>query len=420
MSPVQLLLDPRNTTGILAGKLWIREGSRADPYSKKGLHQILGGVINRGCGPYNHIEVADLIEGSGAELRCDTFEDGLLISLKCAAKDHSTILPLLGWMITSPILETSQINIERELSIQGLKRQNESPFHLAFNSWRELVYKGSVYGHDPLGSIDNIALINRDDIVGKAKKLPSSEKTLILSGSIPESYIDDISTIGKINLLTNGASNVSERQNEIEKFKQEEDKQTIVLTKQDISQVVLILGTKTIAHSHNDDLLLRLLSCYLGSGMSSLLFRKLREEYGVAYDVGVYHPIREYNAPFIVHASTTKEKANKSFELLISCWRSLMENELSEDDMHLIRAKFKGNMAQNSQTISQRAERKAQLMGFKMRVDYDETCIDRINSITSKEINQIANRYLQKPKLSICGHQNSLNKIQSQWLHKPF
>ena len=51
----------------------------------------------------------------------------------------------------------------------------------------------------------------------------------------------------------------------------------------DTEQVVLMLGQATVPHGHPDDLVLRLIQCHLGVGMSSLLFRRLREEHGVAY-----------------------------------------------------------------------------------------------------------------------------------------
>ena len=65
-----------------------------------------------------------------------------------------------------------------------------------------------------------------------------------------------------------------------------------------------MIGTSTISHCHKDDLELRLLNTYLGTGMSSLLFRTLREEYAVAYEVGAHHPARKREAPFLLHAST--------------------------------------------------------------------------------------------------------------------
>ena len=96
----------------MSAKIWIEDGSRNDPKDKKGIHQLLSSLMLRGCGPYNNSQLAEIIESSGSNLHCDTYEDGLLISLKCVESDAYKLLPIIGWMITKPSLQTDQIELE--------------------------------------------------------------------------------------------------------------------------------------------------------------------------------------------------------------------------------------------------------------------------------------------------------------------
>ena len=104
-----IALDRIGTTGILAAKLWVPGGSSADPSAKRGAHQLLGSLLTRGCERLDHQEMADLVEGCGAALRCETHEDELLITLKCAVEDAPQLLPLLGWMLRCPKLDQAQV-----------------------------------------------------------------------------------------------------------------------------------------------------------------------------------------------------------------------------------------------------------------------------------------------------------------------
>ena len=70
MALPDLILDPLATPGVLAAKALIRHGSASDPEGLRGAHQLLGSVLSRGCGPYGPIQLADLVEGCGAGLRC--------------------------------------------------------------------------------------------------------------------------------------------------------------------------------------------------------------------------------------------------------------------------------------------------------------------------------------------------------------
>ena len=69
---MNIIIDKCNSKNIMVAKLWIEDGSRADPLDKKGIHQILSSTILRGCGPYNNNEIAEIVECAGANLNCDT------------------------------------------------------------------------------------------------------------------------------------------------------------------------------------------------------------------------------------------------------------------------------------------------------------------------------------------------------------
>ena len=121
-------------------------GGACDAPGERGSHQLLASCLSRGCGPLDQLQLADRVEGRGAGLRSDAHEDGLLISLRCTVEDVDDLLPLLGWMVTEPRLAPDRLNW-RSLSLQALQRQREDPFQIGIDSWRQLVYGSSGYGH---------------------------------------------------------------------------------------------------------------------------------------------------------------------------------------------------------------------------------------------------------------------------------
>ena len=190
MAPIpDLILDPHATAGVLAAKLWIGRGSACDPDQQRGAHQLLGSLLSRGCGPYGPMELADRVEGCGAGLRCDTNEDGLLISLKCRDTDAERLLPVIGWMVHHPHLLPDQVELEKELSLQALVRQKEDPFHLAYDGWRTLAYGSGGYGHDPLGVMEDLDKLRRDQLLTLAQQLDGASTVLAMSGTIPDALL---------------------------------------------------------------------------------------------------------------------------------------------------------------------------------------------------------------------------------------
>ncbi len=420
MSFVDLLLDPISAPGVLSAKLWIKEGSRADPLGQKGAHQLLGSLLSRGCGPFNNIALADLVEGCGAGLRCDTNEDGLLISLKCSDLDAEKLLPILGWMLVDPHLDPDQIALEKDLSIQALQRQKESPFHLAFDGWRKIAFGDGPYGHDPLGISEDLMQLERKELLPLAESLTSRAQALALTGSLHHEIDKRLRTMEPFQSWQGNENNKSQDffSGGITTWERNSHCNLNVHF-ETTGQVVLMLGQPTIPHGHKDDLALRLISCYLGVGMSSLLFRKLREDHGVVYDVGVHHPIREGPAPFLLHASTSEDKALLTLKLLLECWNSVISESIPKNDLELVRAKFRGQLAHGSQTTSQKAERLVQLRRLGLDDDYDSKTLQEIELITESDLQEAATRTLTTPLLSLCGPKNTLKALSNYWSNIP-
>ncbi len=409
---MNIILDKLDSKNIMSAKLWIEDGSRNDPKDKKGIHQLLSSTMLRGCGPYNNKQIAAIVENCGANLNCDTYEDGLLISLKCVETDAYKLLPLIGWMIKKPILQIDQLELEKDLTIKAIKRQKESTYQLAFDGWRKMVYGDGPYGHDPLGSIDDIKKINKEHILPIASSLIHRKKNLVISGKFPinlKNYIENT-------IEFKGISNHNKAFKNINKIETLSKQRSSICTRSlNTKQVILLLGKATIRYDNKSDILLRLLSCYLGYGMSSLLFKVLREKYGVVYEAGIYHPIREKQTPFIMHASTSEEKGIITLQLLKECWEKIINTEISPEELDLVKIKYRGQMAHSLQSISQRAEHKAHLLGIGLTKDHDKEILQRLESITSKEIKDAANRYLQNPLLSVCSNKEVIRKIFKDW-----
>ena len=413
---MNIILDKIYSKNIMSAKLWIEDGSRNDPKDKKGIHQLLSSTMLRGCGPYNNKEIAEIVESCGANLNFDTYEDGLLISLKCVENDAYKLIPLIGWMITKPILQRDQFELEKDLTIKAIKRQKESTYQLAFDGWRKMVYGDGPYGHDPLGSIDDINKINKEHILPIASSLIYRKKTFVISGKFPINIDEYIENRIEFKGISKNIINQNKTFKNIRKIETLYKQRTNICTHSlNTKQVILLLGKATIRYDDKSDILLRLLSCYLGYGMSSLLFKVLREKYGVVYEAGVYHPIRENQTPFIMHASTSEEKGNMTLQLLKECWEEIINNEISPEELDLVKIKYRGQMAHSLQSISQRAEHKAHLLGIGLTKDHDKEILQRLESITSKEIKDAANRYLKNPLLSVCSNKEVIRKIFKDW-----
>ena len=404
--PLWLLHRPG--PAILSAKLWLRGGSSGDPDGQRGAAQLLAGVLSRGSGRWSGDALADLVEGNGAGLRCEASEDGTLISLKCASADAPRLLPLLLEMANSPWLLDDQIALERQLNLQTLQRQREDPFQLSHDLLRRRLYGNGPYGHDPLGEEEELPAIGRSQLQERAAQLAGGGSVLVLAGQIPPAVEEHL-------LQGVNGDAWSTTAPERRPGPQGCGEPGLSSCEDDTEQLVLMLGCSTVPLGSDDALALRLLHCHLGVGMSSRLFVALREEQGLAYDVGVHHPARLGAAPFVFHLSSSADRAMEATQHLLAEWQRLLEIPLTASELELAQAKFRGQEALGRQTCSQLADRLALVLGHGLPADFADRSLEAAQQLTPDCLQAAAQRLLQHPSLSLCGPPSALASAQRAW-----
>ena len=403
-----LLQHSRPGAGLLAARLWIRGGSSTDPQGQRGAMQLLAGSMTRGAGDLDADGLAELVEGRGAALRAEANEDSLVIGLKCASDDAADLLPLLLAMASEPCLSTAQVELERQLNLQSLQRQKEDPFQLAHDGLRHQLYGAGPYGHDPLGVEAELQQLDAGGLQPLVASLGSRGAQLVLCGDLDPLLIEGL-----------------ERQLQRRPWPTQAPRRQpgpsaqggpeLQEQEQDTEQLVLMLGCATVPLGHDDALALRLLQAHLGLGMSSRLFVVLREERGLAYDVGVHMPARCGATPFVWHLSSSAERAAEACSAVLTEWQRLLEQPLSAEELQLAVAKYRGQEALGRQTCGQVADRQALLLGYGLGGDHVERCLEQATLLSPDDLLQAARRWLQRPHLSLCGPAPALAAARQAW-----
>jgi zinc protease len=398
---------------VLAARLVIRGGSGADPLQERGAHQLLAGLMTRGCGDLDAEALADRVEGAGAALRAEATEDALTLALHCAAEDAEELLPLLLRMARQPTLRQDQLELERQLNLQTLRRQREDPFQLAYDQLRQQLFAEGPYGHDPLGTESDLEALRRSHLQPLVDHLGDQGAVLTLCGDTPARVLELLNpTLGPTPWSVSAPS-------------QNPQPWPIPLPtrlatlQEDTEQVVLLLGSATVPYGHADSLSLRVLQSHLGTGMSSRLFLALREERGLAYDVGVHHPARCGAAPFVVHLSTSADRAGEATACLLDEWLALTQSAMTSDALALALAKYRGQDAMGRQTCSQIAERLALVLSHGLPANQLDLNLQRAAELTPEDLRAAASRWLRQPSLSLVGPAAALQAAQRAWANHP-
>ena len=383
--------------------IWIKGGSDVDSVGKKGINKILSSLLTRGCEGFNNFTLSEYIESYGAELNQEVFEDGISISIKSLNEHFSKLFPLLDLIVKKPLLSEIEFQKVKKSSIDLIKKDKENPFNICFEKWRKIVYSSHPYAFNTTGNVNDVLKISYKDILCEFKNFKKRNKFLISNN--PEINGEDLGTYNE-KILKEKSSPQNNYLDSNSRFD---------FTNNNSNQTIIMIGNQTCSRRSSEYLPLKVLESYLSYGMSAALFKLFREKNGITYDLGVFNPVRNGNAPFLVYLSVSNKNALLAFELLTSLWKNLLLKPLIDAEIFLAKEKLKGSFLLGNQSIDEILQRNIQLISYGIKPISEKDLNFKIDKISSLTIFELFKKYLSKPFLTISGNKKVCLEISTLW-----
>ena len=156
---------------------------------------------------------------------------------------------------------------------------------------------------------------------------------------------------------------------------------------------------------------LKIISTYLGNGLSSRLFVELREKRGLAYEVSAFYPTRLEASQFVAYIGTASQNTGTALEgLRYECER-LATEMLTEEELKICKSKLLGQYALGKQTNSQIAQVYGWYEVMGLGLEFDHQFVEAIAAVTQSEVLNVAQKYFTSPAISVVGSAEALQQL---------
>src|SRR5260370_31063588 len=116
------------------------------------------------------------------------------------------------------------------------------------------------------------------------------------------------------------------------------------MVKKDTEQANICLATLGMSYASTDYYPFLLINSLLGDGMSSRLFQSIREEQGLAYDIGSYFNSYYETGNLVVIAGVDPSQIEPAIRAIIGEFHELCETPVPADELSRIKAYVRGSM----------------------------------------------------------------------------
>ena len=389
---------------LVAGRIFLKKaGSCWDSPAKVGLSHLLATVIMKGTQYQSSLEIAETVESIGASLGADAASDYWLISLKTVVADFPEILALAAEILRYPTFPKTEVELEKRLVLQSIRSQQEQPFNVAFNQLRQSMYADHPYGSSILGTEESVPTLTQQDVVEYHQAYFRPDNLVIsLSGRL--------SLETAVNLINDifGSWEIPHRSLIAPTLPVLNAQPYPRVTAQETQQSIIMLGYLGAGVKSEDYAPLKLLSTYLGNGLSSRLFVELREKRGLAYDVSAFYPTRLGSSQFVMYMGTAPDNTAIAVEGLKTEAERLCQQTLVKYELTAAKNKLLGQYALGKQTNGEIAHLFGWYETLGLGLPFDSDFQEQVSQVTAADAQRVAQTYLQSPYLSLVGPEDKV------------
>jgi zinc protease len=414
-----VLVNENPTADIIAARIFIKAGSRWEHPHQAGLAHLLSAVMTKGSQNFSSLEIAEQVESVGASLGTDSTTDYYLLSIKSVSADFEPMLRLAGELLQSPTFPDQELELERRLTLQAIRSQQEQPFTVAYDQLRHMMYQDHPYALSGLGTEATVAQLTRADLQAYHRTHFRPDNLVIsISGRIaPETAMA---------LIEKNFSNWQPPDEPLPSLKLPvvQAAPSHRACTQDTQQAIVMLGylaPSVIApptHSATPSsppspsyAALKLLNTHLGNGLSSRLFVELREKRGLAYEVSAFYTTRLDTAQFVAYMGTAPENTPTALDGLQTELDRLAKIPLTPEELQTAKNKMLGQYALGKQTNAQIAQTYGWYETLGLGIAFDQEFQTQITQLTAAEIQRAAQQYLTQPYISLVGPASAVNEL---------
>ncbi|MCR4404349.1 MAG: insulinase family protein [Candidatus Acetothermia bacterium] len=384
--------------------LWVRAGSRDEPEERAGAAHFLEHLLFKGTANRTAFQIAEEIDSLGGVVNGATHEEYTLLYVNVLSEHLERALDILADLVRNPLLREADIEREKGVVLEEIRMVEDNPQEKIFDLFIERSWKDRHPLSRPvLGRAETVKRLSRADLLEQFALYAPTNMVLVGVGGIEFGQLAELAE-KKLGDSTKRAAPPERRPPAPQRHFHLEDR--------DSQQAHLCLGAEGLARADERRYALEVMNAILGSGMSSRLFKRIREELGLAYAVFSMPNYYLDSGLFLIYIGTEPRNAPRTVEIALEEVERLRREPVSPERLKLAKEKLKGNLLLGLESSQARMVRLGlgELYDLHMAT---EDVIARIESVTAADVQEVACETFARPlSLTALGPEKPLRELE--------
>ena len=369
---------------------WVRVGGRDEPAELSGASHFLEHLLFKGTEDRSAREIAETVDAVGGEMNAFTAREHTAYYARLPHQHLGLGLGLLGDVLTSPALRPADIDAERQVIVEEILMNLDSPEDRAHTLLAEAVFGDHPLGRDVLGDMTTVEALGRNEIGGFFERwYRPAAMVLAAAGRLDHN---------EVVAAAEAAFGAGPGGSAPDRAAPAAVEPSVTVVRDDTEQAHLCLGWRSLSVDDPDRWALAVANQVLGGGMASRLFQEVREERGLAYAV-YSHPSAFSDSGYLtVYCGTAPKRAKETLGVIDEVIASLLADGVTERELEVATGYIEGSLLLGLEDSGGRMGRLGRSVVQQDRAITVDEQVAAITAVTGDDVHRVLCRVFEGPR----------------------
>jgi predicted Zn-dependent peptidase len=390
-----VILEPIDSVVSISAGLWIKAGSRHEREDQLGYAHFIEHMLFKGTENYTAKEIAQMADRVGGQHNAITNREYTCYYINVISDFLGPSIDLLSDIYYRSLFDRKDIQKEKNVILEEISMYEDTPDELIHDIFMEAMLSNNPLGNSILGTPESIKSANRKKLMDFFNQYYINENCIFaLSGKFNiEKAKDFIQTYFVKNHNDIKYTNTESYIEPVRIFHKHVER--------DLEQVHFCLGVEGLKKDDNDRWTLYTISTILGGSVSSRLFQNIREKEGLCYSIYSFHSSYRDSGVFGIYCGTSPENYKRVLNLIMKECKNLLNNGITQQELHDIKAYIKGNLALSLESTEVRMGQLARNeITYGRNFSFDEI-VEQIEKVTLNDFERVCKKIFKDKRFTV-------------------
>ncbi|MFI5120229.1 MAG: M16 family metallopeptidase [Thermoanaerobaculia bacterium] len=374
-------LDPMRDVRSLALSVTMVGGSASEEPLERGATHFLEHVLFKRTPRRSGAALARLTDRLGGDCDAYTTKECVSFHARVPAERAKEAVDLLVDLTSGPAFTAADVEVERGVILEEMAEAEDVPDDLLHESFLRRLWPAHALGAPILGTAETVKGLTHARLVRRFRAIARPERTLVAAvGAFDPDRLVALFSRGRARRAPAPASFAPAAR------KPRAARCAFHLTRPDLQQTHLLVGGPTIPFGHPLVPAAWIATEVLGGGVSSRLWRDVRERRGLAYAVATGLTLHREAGVALVSAATKPKNLARLVATMARALRRFRDEGITRPELQRAKNLFHAEAALSLESTAARREKAVQSWLYRGRPYPTEEFLSAVDRVTAEDV----------------------------------